>query len=121
MNAHIYLFSSICFATLGQILLKWRIRDVIILPSGFVEKFTFLFLLIFDPLIFLSLLADGLAYLAWMAALTKLELNYAFMMSSLIFVFVIIFSRLLLNEPISVQKIVGMLLIILGVVIIARG
>jgi len=56
-----------------------------------------------------------------MAAMTKLELSFAYPFMSLSFVLVFIFSALIFHESITTPKVLGMLLIIAGIVVIGRG
>jgi len=68
-----------------------------------------------------GLFAALLAGVCWMAAMTKLELSFAYPFMSLSFVLVFIFSALIFHESITTPKVLGMLLIIAGIVVIGRG
>jgi len=116
-----YIFATIVFTVYGQLMLKWRIADFGPLPAAFVEKLRFLVLLLFDPLIFSGFLAGFLASLAWMAAMTRFELSHAYPFMSLNFVVVVLLSQWLLSEPVSLQKALGVGLIVCGTMIAARG
>lgn len=61
-----------------------------------------------------------LSLLFWLYVLSKLELSKAYPMVSLGYVFTIILGYLLLNENISVNKIIGVILIIIGVIYITK-
>jgi uncharacterized membrane protein len=76
---------------------------------------------VLNPWVLSGFLAAFAASLAWMAAMTKLELSHAYPFMSLNFVFVIILSSLLFQETITLPKIVGLGLIILGIVVGSRG
>jgi len=49
--------------------------------------------------------------------MTKFQLNYAYPFMSLNFVFVFALSAFIFNEPISLPRIIGLGLIVLGVII----
>ncbi len=66
-------------------------------------------------------LAAFLASLAWMAAMTKLDLSHAYPFISLTFVLVIILSNVFFHEVITTPKIIGLGLIVLGTVVGSRG
>jgi len=124
MNRHfnyVYIFATLGFTVYGQLILKWRIAQFGPLPADFVDKLKFLFGLLLDPAIFSGFVAAFLASLAWMAAMTKFDLSHAYPFMSLNFVVVLLLSGWLLNEPISMQKTLGVGLIVLGTVIAARG
>jgi uncharacterized membrane protein len=56
-----------------------------------------------------------------MAAMTKFNLSYAYPFMSLNFVLVLVLSVWLLSEPVTLQKVIGIGLIVLGTVVAARG
>ena len=119
---YLYILATIAFTVYGQLILKWRIVQVGgSLPAGTLEKLKFLVTLVFDPYIFSGFLAAFLASLAWMAAMTKFELSHAYPFMSLNFVVVLLLSGWLLNETLTVQKFVGVFLIMLGTIVAARG
>ena len=118
---YLYIVATIGFTVYGQLVLKWRISKFGPLPSGLLEKLQFLISLLFDPVIFSGLAAAFLAALAWMAAMTKFELSHAYPFMSLNFVVVLLLSGWLLSEPVTLQKALGVGLIVLGTVVAARG
>ena len=91
------------------------------MPEGFVDLAKFWFKLILDPWVLSGLLSAFIASIAWMATLTKFELSYAYPFMSLSFVIVFFMSVLLFNELITIPKVLGLLLVIVGLIILARG
>jgi len=67
-----------------------------------------------------SFAAAFLASLAWMAALTKFRLSYAYPFMSLSFLLVLLFSYLLFKEPLTISKLAGVILIIIGLYFTSR-
>lgn len=125
MNARLvdysYIALTVVFTVYGQFILKWRIRDFGSLPAEPLEKLRFLVLLVFDPWIFSGFVAAFLASLAWMAAMTRFDLSYAYPFTSLSFVCVLLLGGWFLNEPLTAQKALGVALIVLGTAVAARG
>ena len=118
---YLYIVATIGFTVYGQLILKWRITTFGPLPGSIYEKFKFLISLLFDPLIFSGFAAAFLASLAWMAAMTKFELSHAYPFMSLNFAIVLVLSTWLLSEPMTIQKVLGVGLIVLGTVVAAHG
>jgi uncharacterized membrane protein len=116
-----YIIATICFTVYGQLILKWRIAKYGELPSELSEKLLFLTSLLLDPVIFSGFAAAFLAALTWMAAMTKFDLSHAYPFMSLNFVAVLLLSSWVLNETITLAKITGVALIVLGTVVAARG
>jgi drug/metabolite transporter (DMT)-like permease len=91
------------------------------MPEGGTDKILFLLQQFFNPWIISGLFSAFLASLAWMAAVTRFELNYAYPFMSLAFVIVMLFSVVFLNEPLTPQGIFGTLMVVAGLVVIARA
>lgn len=118
---YLYIAATIGFTVYGQLILKWRISRFGPLPVETFEKVKFLLSLLFDPAIFSGFAAAFIAAIAWMAAMTKFELSHAYPFMSLNFAIVLFMSGWLLSEPLSVQKILGVALIMVGTMVAARG
>ena len=118
---YLYTVASIGFTVDDRIILKWRISSFGPLPVETVAKLRFLILLPFAPAIFSGFAAAFLASLAWIAAINKFDLSHAYPFMSLNFVVVLFLSGWLLNEPVILQNVLGTLLIVLGIVVAARG
>lgn len=118
---YLYIAATIGFTVYGQLILKWRIRNFGPLPVDPVSKLQFLLSLLLDPAIFSGFAAAFLAALAWMAAMTKFELSHAYPFMSLNFMMVLILSGVLLREPLTPPKLIGVMLIVLGTTVAARG
>lgn len=118
---YLYVLATIAFTVYGQLILKWRIGQFGAMPSTFVEKLKFLLWLVVDPIILSGFIAAFLASLAWMAAMTRFELSHAYPFMSLNFVVVLLLSGWVLSEPMTLQKFVGVALIVAGTIVAARG
>ncbi len=118
---YLYIAATIALTVYGQFVLKWRIVTFGALPSGLSDRLAFLISLLLDPAIFSGFFAAFLASLAWMAAMTKFELSYAYPFMSLNFVIVLLIGGWLLGETVTAQKCVGVALIVVGTVVAARG
>jgi len=121
MLDYLYIVATILLTVYGQLILKWRIAAFGALPMDFMGKVKFLLALLLDPVIFSGFAAAFVASLTWMAAMTKFDLNHAYPFMSLNFVVVLLLSGWLLSEPVTVQRVLGVGLIVLGTIISAKG
>jgi len=121
LMAHLYIFGTILFTVYGQLIIKWRIPFHGALPGELTEKIVFLLKLFFDPFILSGFVAAFVASLCWMAAMTAFDLSYAYPFMGLNFVLVFLASAILLHEQVTLYKVVGLALIVLGIVISSRG
>jgi multidrug transporter EmrE-like cation transporter len=71
-----------------------------------------------QPLIWISLPLYGFGFLAWAAALSHLQLSFAYPLMASSYVFNALSAILFFNEPISLLRWIGITVIILGVVLV---
>ena len=119
---HLYIFLSIAFAVSSQLIIKWKMsafsfNEYETLP----DKFLFALSMLLNPHILLSLIFTLLSGLSWMIAMTKFDISYAYPFTTLGFVFIFIFSVFLFHEPVTWQKLVGLVFIVLGIIITSRS
>jgi multidrug transporter EmrE-like cation transporter len=109
--------TTILFTIYGQIVIKWQVRQRGALPGGLHAKLAFLVHLVADPWVLSALLGGFVAALAWMAALSKLELSRAYPFTALSFVVVLVLSGVFFDEQLTPAKLVGVALVIAGLVV----
>lgn len=85
------------------------------------EKYALAFSMLLNPYIIVSLILTLLAGVTWMIAMTKFEISYAYPFTLLGLILVTTFSVVFFNESVNVYKLGGIVLIILGVVVLAKG
>lgn len=118
---YIYILLTIFFTAYGQIILKWRLSYFKNIPDPLIEKFLFLSKLLIDPYVFSSFFSAFVGSLTWMAALKDFELSKAYPLMSFAYVIVMILSVFLLNETFNLYKLLGSILVIVGIIIISKG
>ena len=117
----IYILVSVLFGAVGQILLKkgmGSMGPVTLtlqgLPSTLWRMGTNLYV-IGGLLIYVT----GTVF--WLAALSRVDLSYAYPFASLSYVIMLAASWLLFHEDITMLRVVGTVVIALGVIIISRS
>ena len=117
---YVYVFGCIFFTVYGQLILKWRLSLRGAMPESFGGKLLFLANARLDPFILSGVAGAFVASLFWMAAMTKFEVSFAYPFMSLAFVAVLFLSALFFHEPITLGKVLGLLLIIGGIVVTVK-
>jgi drug/metabolite transporter (DMT)-like permease len=119
---YFYIFATLFFTVYGQLILKWRLTQLkFALPDvSFIEKLVSLIKLIFDPFIFSGFASAFIASLFWMAAMTKFQITEAYPFMSLAPAIVFILGVWLLNETFTWGKVLGLVLIMIGIVVTVR-
>ena len=118
---YLYIFGSILFTVYGQIIIKWQVSNAGAFPVDVAGKIWFLLWLVLNPWVISSLVCAFLAFLCWIAAMTKFDLSYAYPFLSLSFVFVLVLSGLFFHEQVTTAKALGVIFIMAGIIIGARG
>ena len=121
LPGHLYVFLTIAFTVYGQLVLKWQMQGVGALPESGLQKLVFLLGLVLNPWVLSGFVSAFLASLAWMAAMTRLEMSYAYPFMSLAFVIVVGAGALFYGEPLTVGKVVGTTLVVFGLIVMVRG
>ena len=117
----IYVFLTVLLTVYGQLVIKWQVKTQGALPAQFSDKLIYLLHLLLNLWMISALFAAFLAALSWMAAMTKLELSYAYPFMSLSFVLVFGLSIIIFHESLTLLKLLGLALIILGVIVSGQG
>ncbi len=112
---------TLFFTIYGQLVLKWQMSMVGPLPPASFDKMIFLAKQLLNPWILSGYISALTASLAWMAAMTRFELGYAYPFMSLAFILVMLVGIVALGEPFSVSKLIGTLLVLSGLITIARS
>lgn len=75
---------------------------------------------LFDPLIFSGFISAFVASVFWMLAMTKFELTYAYPFMSLSPALVFIIGIFVLGETFTIGKVLGLLIIMIGIIITVK-
>ena len=120
MRTLIAVLISLCLASGGQIALKVGMNKVGAL-STFNSLLPGLALAARTPHVLLGLALCAMAAAFWLVAISRAHLSYAYPMVALGYFIVAVLSRMFLDDPISPQRWLGIGVIFLGVVLVARG
>lgn len=118
---HIYIFLTILFTVYSQLVMRWQVAAAGQLPDDISGKIRFVLVLLLNPWVVTGVVATFCAGVSWMLAMTRFEISYAFPFVSLNYVFILAASFFLFNESITFPKLIGSLIVIAGIVVIAKG
>jgi multidrug transporter EmrE-like cation transporter len=77
--------------------------------------------MLLSPLVLLGLALYGVGTVLWLFALRQLDLSLAYPFVAMSFVMVAISGMVFLGEPVQPSRLVGLGLIVLGLLVMARG
>lgn len=118
---HLFIVSTVLFTVYSQLIMRWQVTQAGALPVDLMGKINFIAHLFLNPWIFSSIVATLFAGISWMLAMTRFEISYAYPWVSINFVLMLIFGVLLFDESFNTAKILGTLLVMSGIVVIARS
>jgi len=118
MNAIVIIIIGIIFAAVGQVSWKLGMNQAGQLAT---LDLTTLSTVLLNPYVLLGFVMYGLSTIFWLIALSKKDLSFVYPFISLTYVLVLVLSSLVLKESIGVNKLVGTLIITVGLIIIARS
>ena len=119
--SYFYVACTIALTVYGQIVIKWQVLDAGAFPEATGDKVWFLLRLLVNPWVVSALAAALGAAMTWMAAMTRLDLSHAYPFMSLAFILVVLLSALVFHEPLSWQKVAGVVLICAGIALGSQG
>ena len=113
---------SVSLGVVGQLSLKVGMNRVGAIDAASLARPVETLLSVFSmPLVWLGLACYGLGALFWLVILSRLELSRAYLMLASMYVLIPLVSWLFLGERIPPMRWVGMVVVVLGVVIVARS
>jgi multidrug transporter EmrE-like cation transporter len=115
MRAAFLLFAVLALTVYGQLIIKARALAHGGGGTAAADKFVYLRAMLSDPGVFSGLAAAALAAIAWMFAIERLEVGFAYPFMALSFVFVPLGAKFLFAEPLPPFQILGMVLIVVGI------
>jgi multidrug transporter EmrE-like cation transporter len=118
---HIYILATIFFTVYSQLVMRYQVLKAGPLPPDIFGKLSFVGQLFLNPWVLSSILATLLAGISWMLTMSRFEISYAYPWIGLNFVLMLLFGVFLFDESISITKVMGTLMVIAGVLVIAKG
>ena len=110
--------TSIC-DTISQICLKTTINSLGDFSSRHLKNvLRFILKLILKPKAWLALIFSTLSLIIWLLVLSKADLNFAFSVDSMHYIFIAIGSSLLLKEKVGGMRWLGTLSIVVGIILV---
>lgn len=114
---YVYVAITVLMGVASQFLIKWQVNAAGAAPADVVGKLQFLGGLMFKPWVIVAIGSAFGATLFWMLAMTKLHLSQAYPFTAAQFVIVVFGSAWLFSEPLTIQRVIGVFLIVAGVIL----
>jgi uncharacterized membrane protein len=112
--------TSICDAA-REILTKFAINSLDTNVDGVKKAIRLFIRLIMIPWVWIGFLISILSLFIWLFVLSKADLNFAFSVDSMHYLFVALASRIFLKEKVGLTRWMGTLLIVVGIILVSLG
>ncbi len=117
LNIFLIITSIFCSST-AQIMLKVGasliVNKVTTIPEFFIKA-------ALTPQVIAGVSLHVGALIFWLLALRQVDVSYAYPFISLGFVFVLLMSALWLRESINLERVIGIIFILIGIIYVARS
>lgn len=117
----VYILISVIGGAAGQILLKKGMSSLGPLTLAWNDLITNLWRIGTNPFVFIGLGIYVISVVFWLFALSRVDLSFAYPFASLSYVIMLIASWQLFDENISLVRLIGTLLVGIGVLVISRS
>lgn len=121
VQQHAFILLCIAFTVTSQLLMRWRVGAAGPLPAGSLERVHFIAALLLTPWIWLAIACTFFAGVSWMMALTRFDLSYAFPFTGISFLVMLTAGALMFSEQVTLGRLVGTLLVVLGLIVVVRS
>jgi drug/metabolite transporter (DMT)-like permease len=106
------------FDTITQLLLKTAINTLDLNINSFKKVLSFILKLLTIPKIWIGFIFCCLSLVVWLFVLSKADLNFAFSVDSIHYIFIAIASKFILKEKGGIKRWVGTAFIVLGIILL---
>lgn len=116
-----YILISVVAGAVGQIMLKKGMSSIGAITLSFDQIFNILWRIGTNPYVMIGLVIYVVGVVFWLGALSRVDLSYAYPFASLSYAVMLVASWQLFNENITPFRLVGTLVVCLGVFLISRS
>ena len=116
-----YILISVLAGAIGQIMLKKGMSSMGAITLNFDQLFNIFWRIGTNPYVMIGLIIYVAGVVFWLGALSRVDLSYAYPFASMSYVVMLIASWQLFNENITPLRLVGTLVICVGVLLVSRS
>ena len=115
------IITGVLLNAIAQLALKASVREMGEIKLSLNDAWPVTQQLMLEPSLWLGLLCYGISVIIWILALSRVDVTIAYPMLSIGYIVNALFAWLLFGESLTLERLVGIGVIILGVYILARS
>jgi len=117
----ILVMTPISLGIIAQILLKTGMLQIGKFSVEFSKLFSTFVGIFLNPFVLTGMFLYFAASLLWLIVLSRIDLSFAYPLLSVGYIFIVLYSDLILKEDVSLVRWIGVVTICLGVILISRS
>lgn len=119
--AILFVLGAVLLNTVGQIVMKAGATSLASINFSLSNLSQVFLTILKSPLMMGALALYGLSAVVWIMALSKMDLSQAYPMTSIGYILTALIGVMAFGEVITLNRLVGLGLILIGVLVLARG
>lgn len=119
--AILFVLGAVLLNTVGQIVMKAGATSLASLNFSLSNLPQVFLTILKSPLMMSALTLYGLSAVVWIMALSKIDLSQAYPMTSIGYILTALIGVMAFGEVMTLNRLVGLGLILIGVLVLARG
>lgn len=119
--AILFVLGAVLLNTVGQIVMKAGATSLASLNFSLTNLPQVFLTILKSPLMMSALTLYGLSAIVWIMALSKMDLSQAYPMTSIGYILTALIGVMAFGEVMTLNRLVGLGLILIGVLVLARG
>ena len=119
-TAIVYILISVLGSAAGQLLLKKGMNSMGPVTLSFNQLPSVIWQMATNPSVFIGLAIYLVGTVFWLAALSRVELSFAYPFASFNYIVMLVASWIMFDEKITLSRILGTVVIGIGVLLISR-
>lgn len=119
--AILFVLGAVLLNTVGQIVMKAGATSLASLNFSLSNLPQVFLTILKSPLMMSALTLYGLSAVVWIMALSKMDLSQAYPMTSIGYILTALIGVMAFGEVMTLNRLVGLGLILIGVLVLARG
>ena len=119
--AILFVLGAVLLNTVGQIVMKAGATSLASINFSLSNLSQVFLTILKSPLMMSALTLYGLSAVVWIMALSKMDLSQAYPMTSIGYILTALIGVMAFGEVMTLNRLIGLGLILIGVLVLARG
>lgn len=121
MKTYLLLAATIALTVYAQLMLKWQVTVLTPMPTDLTTRLRWGLTFVVNPWVLTCFSSGFLAFVTWSMVLREMPLSQAYPFMGLSFVFVAWLSSVFFGEVLTLPRVFGTVLVVVGLVFASRG